>query len=62
MDAKFQIIILKNKKVIELLELWQLWLNFEKKQRKLECFTTQNRKEKGTVKTIQQLNKEKQGQ
>ena len=31
LHAKFQINTLKNKKVIKLLELWQLWLKKEKK-------------------------------
>ena len=31
--AKFQINILKNKKVIKILELWQLWLKRNKIQR-----------------------------
>ena len=32
LHAKFQIHVLKNKKVIKLLELWQLWLKKGKKQ------------------------------
>ena len=32
LHAKFQINILKNKKVIELLELWTLWLKKKKKE------------------------------
>ena len=34
LHAKFQINILKNKKVIKLLELWTLWLKKEKEKRK----------------------------
>ena len=32
LHAKFQINILKNKKVIKLLELWQLWLKKKKRE------------------------------
>ena len=32
LHAKFQINILKNKKVIELLELWTLWLKKKEKE------------------------------
>ena len=34
LHAKFQIIILKNKKNIKLLELWTLWLKKRRKKRK----------------------------
>ena len=34
LNAKFQINILKNKKVIKLLELWTLWLKKRKKNSK----------------------------
>ena len=42
LHAKFQIKILENKKVIKLLELWQLWITKRKKgqKRKECCFTT----------------------
>ena len=36
LHAKFQIIILKNRKVIELLELWTLWLKKKKKEKNSE--------------------------
>ena len=35
LHAKFQINILKNKKVIKLLELWTLWLKKKEKKRKI---------------------------
>ena len=34
--AKFQINILKNKKIIKLLELWTLWLKKKKKEKNSE--------------------------
>ena len=34
LHEKFQINILKNKKIIKLLELWTLWLKKEKKKEK----------------------------
>ena len=36
LHAKFQINILKNKKVIKLLQLWTLWLKKKKKKKKKE--------------------------
>ena len=36
LHAKFQINILRNKKVIKLLELWTLWLKRKKKKKKKE--------------------------
>ena len=43
LHAKFQINILKNRKVIKLLELWQLWLMKKEKNSEYnsEIFTTQ---------------------
>ena len=35
LHAKFQINILRNKKVIKLLELWTLWLKKKEKKRKI---------------------------
>ena len=35
LHAKFQINILKNQKVIKLLELWQLWLKRKRKEKKI---------------------------
>jgi len=36
LNAKFQINILKNKKVIKLLELWTLWLKKRKEKKRKE--------------------------
>ena len=35
LHAKFQINILRNKKVIKLLELWTLWLKRKKRKKKI---------------------------
>ena len=35
LHEKFQINILKNKKIIKLLELWTLWLKKEKKRKRI---------------------------
>ena len=43
LHAKFQINILKNKKVIKLLELWTLWLKKEKKRKKKKKNSEYNR-------------------
>ena len=40
LHAKFQINILKNKKVIELLELWQLWLKIKNSKYNSVVITT----------------------
>ena len=42
LHAKFQINIFKNKKVIKLLELWQLWLKKRKENSEYESFVIQH--------------------